>query len=211
MSLALIGGGLALVALGIGLALLTVELVSIHRRLVAVERVVAELPCAEVSAPASDSSTTEQRCDAYHNGDMGNDSEGRPWRLHCTLLAGHAGLHLDGAGADFSTPLPELVGTVERPLDGRPTSDLAAHVFTAAAAARAAERTNVGRDGQPALGRHSPEYQATVEPTVGLFPMGAAGRVTLEEHLADGADVDRGDRQSWSPPRFTDEETPDAS
>ena len=168
MSAALIAGGLALVALGLGLGLVGVELVRLHRRLVAVERQLAALPCADVSAPASVSSTTEHQ------------------------LAE-----------------PGLIPKGKRP--GRPQWDLAVHAFTAARAARESERTNVGREGQPALGRHTAEYQATIEPTVGLFPMGAAGRVTLDEHLADGTDVDRGDRQSWSPPRFTDEETPDAS
>jgi uroporphyrinogen-III synthase len=91
-------------------------------------------------------------------------------------------------------------------------ADLAAHVIYAARAVREGPGPEpVGREAQPALGRHTPEYQATVGPTVGMFPMGQAGRVTLDEHLADGADVDRGDAYSWKPPRFNDEETPDAS
>lgn len=95
--------------------------------------------------------------------------------------------------------------------DGKPMWDLAVTGFTAAKVARESERANVGREGQPALGRHSREYQAAIEPTVGLFPLGQAGRVTLEEHHSDSAPepVDRGDRFSWSPPRFNDDPEPE--
>ena len=58
-----------------------------------------------------------------------------------------------------------------------------------------------GRDGQGALGRHSAEYQRTVTPDLGLHPVGQAGRVDLQDHLAQGLDVDRGDRYTWAAPR----------
>lgn len=49
-----------------------------------------------------------------------------------------------------------------------------------------------GRADQPD-GRHSPEYVGRHQDT-GMFPVGAAGRETLEQHRA--AEPDRGDRYS---------------
>jgi hypothetical protein len=50
-----------------------------------------------------------------------------------------------------------------------------------------------GRAGQPE-GRHTPHYLEAVEPGLGMYPMGAAGRESLDQHHQ--AEPERGDRHS---------------